>query len=388
MNQPQPISQAPEQAAFHERISEAIAAFAKGEMLVLVDDEDRENEGDLVLAASFVTPAAINFMATHARGLICLALTEDRVRRLGIPLMVTHNHSNRSTAFTVSIEASEGVTTGISASDRAHTVRVACAPTASAADIVSPGHIFPLQARPGGVLQRSGHTEGAVDLARLAGVEPAAVICEIMNEDGTMARMPDLKAYADRHRLRVLSVADLIAYRLSTESLVSIAGEGTLELPVGNAASGERRTWRTVLLESPLTERPMLALVLGDVAESEVPTLVRVHKANVLGDIFGAAAPGRTPLASAKAAIEQAGAGVILLIPEYLDLRAEFASYVEGSAPSSRREQGDVLREYGLGAQALRLLGLGRLRLLTNHVRRLPSLDAFGICVEDQLELP
>lgn len=369
--------------AQEQRVEQALAAFKAGRMVVLLDDEDRENEGDLVLAADFVSADAINFMAREARGLICLALDEQKVRDLDLPLMVSDNRSSRSTAFTVSIEAREGVSTGISAADRAQTVRVAARPGAVAGDIVSPGHVFPLQARPGGVLQRSGHTEGAVDLARLAGLNPAAVICEIMNDDGTMARMPELTAYARTHALPMLTVADLITHRLRNESLVQEESLGEVSvLPVDGGA--EPKPWRLSAFRSPLTEAPMVALSLGELGSD---TLVRVHKAHLLGDALGVLHAKRSPLSAARRRIEAEGSGVLLLIPDVLDLEAELRAYATGQLPEVVRERGDVIREYGLGAQALNALGLRRIRLLTHRPRRLPSLDAFGIEVSAQLTL-
>src|SRR5450432_469919 len=295
-----------------QAVARAIDDVRAGRLVILVDDEDRENEGDLVLAADLVTPEAINFMARHGRGLICLSLTEERVGALGLPLMTSSadNRSPRHTAFTVSIDARRGTTTGISARERAETIRVAVARDAGPDDIVTPGHIFPLRARRGGVLVRSGHTEGSVDLARLAGREPAAVICEIMREDGEMARMPDLAAFAATHGLAVVKIADLIEYRLSQEILVRRAAESLVRPRV----SGVRAEFRAYVYTTEVEDTEYLALVLGDLRHDE-PVLVRVQTASVLRDVFGAA-PGADDQAAGVSLrlIEEAGKGVLLYV--------------------------------------------------------------------------
>ncbi|MCB9591593.1 MAG: 3,4-dihydroxy-2-butanone-4-phosphate synthase [Sandaracinaceae bacterium] len=358
-----------------ERVHRAIEDVRAGRIVILVDDEDRENEGDLVMAAEKVTPEAINFMARFGRGLICLALTDERVARLDLPMMVDENRSSRTTAFTVSIEAREGVTTGISAADRAHTVLTAVRPHAKPTDLVSPGHIFPLRARDGGVLRRTGHTEGSVDLAKLAGLEPAGVICEIMNEDGTMARMPDLVEFADEHGLRVLSIADLVQFRLQHERLVTRLSSAEVELSTGV-------TWRAHTFGAG--DRHFLALVLGDL--DETPTIVRMHTGSVLGDVFGVRTRGRTAMADVIAHIEGAGRGVIVFIPPAdIDLDADLASRTGGKVRRRPMDQGEVLREYGLGAQVLRDLGLRRIRLLTNRPRRIAGLEGYGLEVVEQM---
>ena len=360
-----------------ERVLAALKDIRAGKMVILVDDEDRENEGDLVLAAEKCTPEAINFMAKHARGLICLSLTDERIRDLDLPMMVDQNRASRSTAFTISIEAREGVTTGISAADRAHTVLTAVKAGAKARDLVSPGHIFPLRARPGGVLQRTGHTEGSVDLARLAGLEPAGVICEIMNEDGTMARTSDLQAFAETHDLKIISIADLIEYRLSREQLVEVHREATMTLPSG-------ADWRARVYHVG-DGREFLAMVHGAVDQS--PTLVRVHTASVLGDLVGIEEPGRVQLREAIARIEAEGRGVILLLPSTSGMADDLAYFLGESVHRPRPERGEVLREYGLGAQVLADLGLGKIRILTNRPRRIPSLEGYGLEVVEQLLL-
>ncbi len=360
-----------------ERVHRAIEDIRAGRMVILVDDEDRENEGDLVMAAELVTPEAINFMARHGRGLICLALTEAKVAALELPMMVDANRSSRTTAFTVSIEAAQGVTTGISARDRAHTIRTAVAPEARPADLVSPGHVFPLRARPGGVLQRTGHTEGSVDLAQLAGLLPAGVICEIMNEDGSMARMPDLVRFADEHGLRILTIADLIQFRLQQERLVRRLTTAELELP-----SGARWTAHTY---ATLDDgRQFLALTFGELDES--PTTVRMHAGSVIGDVFGVRARGRVIMADVLARIEEEGRGVVVFIPPFtIDLEADLAERTGRKVEKRPLEQGEVLREYGLGAQVLRDLGLRRIRLLTNRPRRIAGLEGYGLEVVEQV---
>ncbi|MGF1466016.1 MAG: 3,4-dihydroxy-2-butanone-4-phosphate synthase [Sandaracinaceae bacterium] len=362
-----------------ERVHRALEDIRAGRMVILVDDEDRENEGDLVMAASKVTPEAINFMAQRGRGLICLALTDDRVRQLELPMMVEDNRSPRSTAFTVSIEARHGVTTGISAHARARTVIAAVAPNARPSDLVSPGHIFPLRARPGGVLQRTGHTEGSVDLASLAGLEPAGVICEIMNDDGTMARMPDLVRFADQHGLRVLSIADLIQYRLQHERLVHRSWSAEVELP-----SGVR--WTAHTYTSADRSRQFMALTLGGLGPD--PTLVRMHTGSVLGDVFGVRTRGHVTMGDVLTRIENEGKGVVVFIPPAaIDLEADLIRRTGGTVTRRPLEHGEVLREYGLGAQVLSDLGLARIRLLTNRPRRIVGVEGYGLEVVEQVLL-
>jgi 3,4-dihydroxy 2-butanone 4-phosphate synthase/GTP cyclohydrolase II len=362
-----------------ERVHRALEDIAAGKMVVMVDDEERENEGDLVMAADLVTPEAVNFMARHARGLICLALEGKRVEQLELPMMVEENRTKRTTAFTVSIEAREGVSTGISAADRAHTVRVAVAPNAQPFDIVSPGHIFPLRAVEGGVLQRAGHTEGSVDLARLSGRTPAGVICEVMNDDGTMARMPELQAFAREHGLRILSIADLINYRLQTEHLVRRVTEGNVVLPP------KRLTWKAYVYETPGAppHNQMLALTLGEIDDQ--PTLVRVQVGNVLGDVFGARFGTRVVAAEALWRIEAEGKGVILYIPPRIDMLSDLRSLLGQALP--RIDNDTVLREIGFGAQVLRDLGVRRMRVLTNTPRRIVAVDAYELEVVEEVAL-
>ena len=372
-----------------QAVARAIEEVRAGRMVILVDDEDRENEGDLVLAADLVTPEAINFMARHGRGLICLSLTEDRVEALGLPLMTSSadNRSPRHTAFTVSIDARQGTTTGISARERAETIRVAVARDAGPEDVVTPGHVFPLRARRGGVLVRSGHTEGSVDLARLAGREPAAVICEIMREDGEMARMPDLEAFAAAHGLAVVKIADLIEYRLSQEILVRRAAESVVSPRVG----GVRADFRAYVYTTDVEETEYLALVLGDI-RPDVPVLVRVQTARVLRDVF-AAAPGDDAHGAGVSLrlIEEAGKGVMLYVfPRgRASMLAEFQS-VFGPPGDARADGGageSRLRNFGLGAQVLAHLGVQRIRLLTNHPRLIVGVAGYGLEIVECLPI-
>jgi 3,4-dihydroxy 2-butanone 4-phosphate synthase/GTP cyclohydrolase II len=375
----------PADAERTERVEQAISDIRAGRFVILVDDEDRENEGDLCLAAERVTPEAINFMALYGRGLVCLALTEAQVRRLELPMMGAPGRGGPrlGTAFTVSVEARDGVTTGISAADRAHTIRVASNPEAEPEHVVVPGHVFPLQARPGGVLVRAGQTEGSVDLARLAGLAPAGVICEIIRDDGTMARLPDLEQFGAIHGLHILTIADLIAYRLKTERLVRAISEQEIVL---DRTGG---VWRAILFESLLEERQIFALVKGTL-EPEAPTLCRMHRGTLLSDVFSSSAgdSGRL-LGQALDAIERAGSGAVVYLPPERGAALEFgpprssrsgSSETPSTPPASAsRPHGGTLREYGLGAQVLRELGIGRIRLLTNNPKRIAGLHGYGL---------
>jgi len=359
-------------------VAACIEAIGKGRMVILVDDEDRENEGDLVLAADKVTPEAINFMAVHARGLICLALDETIVDRLQLPMMVQQNSAPLGTAFTVSIEARQGVTTGISAADRAHTVRVAIDPASRSQDLVSPGHVFPLRARPGGVLQRTGQTEGSVDLARLAGTTPAGVICEIMNDDGTMSRMPDLEKFARKHDLLILSIADLIQYRLQNEVLVRKVRDLEVRL---DRARPDAPCWRAVVFESNVESRQFLALTLGDLTAPGA-VLARVHTGSTFGDVFGSTPfEGGSNLRAAIAQIERAGRGVVLYVPGRGDVSRELDDYVKAHLPREPEQAPPEppLREFGIGAQCLAELGLRQIRLVTNNPRKIAGLQGYGL---------
>jgi 3,4-dihydroxy 2-butanone 4-phosphate synthase / GTP cyclohydrolase II len=359
------------------RVRAALDEIRAGKMVILVDDEDRENEGDLVFAAERVTPDHINFMAKHGRGLICLTLSEAQVDRLELPMMTWRSGPPLGTAFTLSIEARHGVTTGISAADRARTVQAASSPTATSADIVTPGHVFPLRARNGGVLVRTGQTEGSVDLARLAGLQPAGVICEIMNDDGTMARMPDLERFGALHGLQILTVADLIRYRLQTERLVRRTHEADLRL------DHTGKTWRAITFEISIDGREFLALQYGTPDPNNA--LCRVHRGSLIADLFSSTeSEGGQRLTEALKKIEDAGAGVIVYIPSTTGLRQEL-DRTAGTGQESA-SQGS-LREFGLGAQVLRELGIRKIRLLTNNPRKIVGLRGYGLEVTQTLPL-
>ena len=378
-------------------IEEIVDASRNGKMVILIDDEDRENEGDLYIPAQMATPEAINFMAKHGRGLICLALTRGRCADLGLELMSRENGTRHQTAFTVSIEAREGVTTGISAADRARTIQVAIDPTKGRTDLVTPGHVFPLVARDGGVLERTGHTEAAVDIARLAGLIPAGVICEIMNDDGTMARLPDLVAFAQLHGLKIGTIADLIAHRRRTDSTVEPRVETVLDSRFGG-------TWRMIVYVNTASYAEHVALVKGDVTTPD-PVLVRVHALNVLDDVLGDRGAGRgDALHAAMEAIGRAGRGVVVLIrePRPTSLSDRVRARVAGSAvapgdhvaeigrPSAgTAESGPAqLRDYGIGAQILRDLGVRSMVLLSNARRTIIGLEGYDLRVVDIRPLP
>lgn len=373
-----------------ERINAAIADIKAGKMVILVDDEDRENEGDLCMAAEFASPETINFMATHGRGLICLTLTEEQVARLELPMMAAPGRGGPplGTAFTVSIEARSGVSTGISAADRAHTTRVAASPNARPEDIVSPGHVFPLRAKEGGVLVRTGQTEGSVDLARLAGLVPAGVICEIMNDDGSMARMKDLEAFAARHQLKIVTIADLIQYRLMTERLVRRKVEHDVHL------DGTASDWRAVVYQEAVGGRQFLALIKGDVS-GDAPVLVRVHAGSVVGDLFASTSrEGGRNLREAILRIESEGRGVVVYLPPRATLEQELAAHVQqthvqqAAAPAVGSAGAEhPLREFGLGAQVLADLGLSKIRLLTSNPRKIVGIHGFGLDVVESVPL-
>jgi len=342
---------------------EIIEEARNGRMFILVDHEDRENEGDLVIPAQMATPEAVNFMATHGRGLICLTLPGERIDALGLPLMSTKNASRHETAFTISIEAREGVTTGISAHDRARTISVATDPTKGAADIATPGHIFPLRAREGGVLVRAGHTEAATDISRLAGLSPAGVICEIMNDDGTMARLPELIAFAQRHRLKVGTISDLIAYRLRNDSLV----REIAQRPVTSLTGG---TWMMRVFSDATQGAEHIVLSKGDLSTPE-PVLVRMHSLNPLEDVLGLHPSHAGQMPAAMNAIAKEGRGVVVLLRD-----TEMKLALDEEATPHK------LRQYGLGAQILAALGLHEIELLTNSgTPNIVGLDAYGLTI-------
>ena len=358
-------------------IEEVIEDARNGKMFILVDAEDRENEGDLVIPAQMCTPEAVNFMAKYGRGLVCLTLTGDRAKQLNLQFMSLNNQSRNQTAFTVSIEAREGISTGISAHDRAHTVSVAIDPTKGANDIVSPGHVFPLVARDGGVLVRAGHTEAAVDIARLAGLYPAGVICEIMNDDGTMARLPDLVQFAQLHGLKIATIADLIAYRRRYDNFIHRAIETELESEYG----GE---FKMMVYLNTVEYAEHIALVKGDISGPE-PVLVRVHAMNVFDDILGATGPRSDILKESMRIISEEGRGVIVLIR---DTTATVVSDMllrkgEGGEQGMPRR----LREYGVGAQILLDLGIHDMVLLSDTDRSIVGLEGYGLKVVGQRPL-
>ncbi|MCW5733885.1 MAG: 3,4-dihydroxy-2-butanone-4-phosphate synthase [Enhydrobacter sp.] len=361
-------------AAAEDIIEEA----RRGRMFILVDDEDRENEGDLVVPAQWATAEAINFMAKHARGLICLALTRERIEQLGLKLMAQNNGTRHQTAFTVSIEAREGVTTGISAADRARTVSVAIDPSCGPQDIVTPGHVFPLVARDGGTLERTGHTEAAVDLARLAGLTPAGVICEIMNDDGTMARRNDLITFAQRHGLKIGTIADLIAYRRRYDSIIKRISETKLDSMWGG-------DFRCVVYINKVTMAQHVALVKGDPA-APGPVTVRMHAVNLFTDTLGQRSGGRGgEIEASMRTIAEEGRGVIVLIREPLTvvLAEQRRRAGEAIAPA-----GVELRDYGVGAQILIDLGVKEMTLLTNSKKSIVGIEGFGLKVVGQKPVP
>ena len=352
-------------------VEEIIDDARNGRMFVLVDHEDRENEGDLIIPAQMATPDAINFMARHGRGLICLAMTSERIDGLGLQLMSTNNSSRHETAFTISIEAREGVTTGISAADRAHTVRTAIDPTKGAADIATPGHVFPLRAREGGVLVRAGHTEAAVDIARLAGLNPSGVICEIMNEDGTMSRLPELVAFAQLHGLKIGTISDLIAYRRRHDNLVRTRTEQVIASEFGG-------DWTMRIYADEVNGAEHIALIKGDISGDD-PVLVRMHTLDPLLDVVGTGHAGRAgEFGDAMRLIAAEGRGALVLLRD-----------VHMKLNPSEEVSPQTLRQYGVGAQILSSLGLNRIVLLTNSPKpKVVGLEAYGLEITGTRRIP
>jgi 3,4-dihydroxy 2-butanone 4-phosphate synthase/GTP cyclohydrolase II len=368
-------------AVSFSRIEDVIADIAAGKMVIVVDDENRENEGDLIMAAAKVEPEHINYMARYGRGLICLTLTRDRCQQIRLPLMVTDTDKKLATNFTVSIEAAEGITTGISAHDRARTIRAAVSPDARPEDLSQPGHVFPLMAQPGGVLTRAGHTEAGCDLARLAGLEPAAAIVEILNNDGTMARRPELERFAKKHGLRIASIADLIRYRLEKEKSVERIAEQTVATEFGE--------FRLVCYEDHISSNVHAALVKGDV-ETDEPVLVRVHVQDTLGDVLGVdSKPLGWPLRAAMQRVAEEGRGVVVVL-RYPESPRHFINAVNGlratvSDLGSKRDGGGVLRTYGTGSQIVHDLGVSRMRVLSAP-KQMHAISGFGLEIVEYIE--